>query len=119
MKIMQPEPSEWQLQRLKEEQRLILNQVDNAIALFDPLHHLVLYNQKLIHLWALSADWLDRHPHFQEFGAQVVIQGYWSLAQSEQLYSTLYNPQNVSFSFEQPNGIHIEVKSNPTPDGGR
>ncbi|HEY9598572.1 MAG TPA: ATP-binding protein [Cyanophyceae cyanobacterium] len=116
---MQPEPSEWQLQRLKEEQQLILNQVDNAIALFDPLHHLVLYNQKLIHLWTLSADWLDRHPHFQEFGAQVVVQGYWSLAQSEQLYSTLYSPQNVSFSFEQPNGIHIEVKSNTTPDGGR
>ncbi|MBC6474306.1 MAG: hypothetical protein GDA48_17045 [Hormoscilla sp. GM102CHS1] len=35
------------IQQLKEEQELILSQVDNAIALFDRSQHLVLFNHKL------------------------------------------------------------------------
>ncbi len=117
---MQPEQIERHLQRLKEEQQLILNQVDNAIALLNPSHHLVLFSQKVTQIWGLSADWLAHQPHFQEVCDQVVTQGYWSQAQSEQITSILPTTKagNVSFSLEQSNGIHLEVNATVTSDGG-
>ena len=69
---MQPEQLEQHLQPLKEEQQLILNQVDNAIALFDRSQHLVLFNLKLSQIWGLSEEWLARQPHFEDVFAQVV-----------------------------------------------
>ncbi len=121
MKIMQPEQIERQLKQFKEEQQLILNQVDNAIALLDPSHHLVLFNQQLTHFWGLSANWLAQKPHFKDICAQIVAQGYWSSTQSEQLLSTLLatDRDNVSFSLEQPNGIHVEANATNTSAGGR
>ena len=121
MKIMQPEQIERHLQQLKAEQQLILNQVDNAIALLDSSHHLVLFNQQLMHNWGLSADWLAQKPPFHELCAQVVAQGYWYLAQAEQLLSLLLptEAENVSFTLEQLNGIHLEVNITTTSTGGR
>lgn len=121
MKIMQPEQIERQLKQFKEEQQLILNQIDNAIALLDPSHHLVLFNHQLTHFLGLSANWLAEKPHFQDVCTQIVAHGYWSSTQSEQLLSTLLttNTDNVSFSLEQPNGIHLEVNATITPAGGR
>jgi len=121
MKIMQPEQIERHLQRFKDDQQLILNQVDNAIALIDPSYHLVLFNQQFTQIWGLSADWLAQQPLFQEVCAQVVAHGYWSDAQSEQLQSTLLSAdaENVSFSLEQTNGIHLEVNVTVTSASGR
>lgn len=118
---MQPEKFEWHLQRLKEEQQLILNQIDNAIALIDPSHHLILFNQQLTQLWGLSTDWLAQKPLFQEVCARIVARGYWSNEQSEQLQSILLPvaAQNVSFSLEQANGIHLDVITTVTSTGGR
>jgi signal transduction histidine kinase/CheY-like chemotaxis protein len=118
---MQPEKFEWHLQRLKEEQQLILNQIDNAIALIDPSHHLILFNQQLTQLWGLSADWLAQKPLFQEVCARIVARGYWSNEQSEQLQSILLPvaAENVSFSLEQANGIHLDVSTTVTSTGGR
>ena len=120
MKIMQPEQIERHLQRLKQEQQLILNQVDNAIALFDSSHHLVLFNQKFAQLWGLSADWLAQQPHFQEVWDQVVSYGYWSEVQYQQLQSTLPTDtvENVSFSVEQSDGTHLDVNATLTSNGG-
>jgi signal transduction histidine kinase/ActR/RegA family two-component response regulator len=122
IKIMQPEQIERQLQRVKEEQQLILNQIDNAIALFDPSHHLVLSNLKLTQFWGLSADWLAAQPHFKEICAWVVTNGYLSQAQGEQLESALLPTtalENVSFSLEQLNGVYLEVNVAVSSDGGR
>ena len=118
--MMQPEQIEQNLQRLKQDQQLILNQVDNAIALFNPSHHLVLWNQRFIQLWGLSVDWLARQPHWQEIWTQIVAHGYWSDAQSQQLQSTLPTTpdQTVSLSLEQADGIHLNVKITITSDGG-
>lgn len=118
---MQPEQIERHLQRFKDDQQLILNQVDNAIALVDPSHHLVLFNQQLTQIWGLSAEWLAQKPLFQDVCAQVVAHGYWSAAQSEHLQSTLLSvdAENVSFSLEQPNGIHLDVNVTVTSAGGR
>jgi len=120
MKIMQPEQIETHLQRLKEEQQLILNHVDNAIALFNPSHHLVLFNQKLTQIWGLSADWLVQQPHFREVCAQVVAHGYWTPVQCRHIQAIIppTDSQNISFSLEQPNGIYLEVDATATSDGG-
>lgn len=109
---MHPEQTEQPLQQFKEEQQLILNQVDQAIALFDPSRKLVLHNQKLAQFWGLSAEWLEQQPLFEELFAQVVAYGYLSQAQYERLQSTLpvTSTKNVSFLLEQPNGIYLEVK---------
>ncbi|MCA1994854.1 MAG: PAS-domain containing protein [Coleofasciculus sp. S288] len=116
---MQPEQIERQLQELKEEQQLILNQVDNAIALFDPSHHLILFNQKLTQIWGLSANWLAQKPNFQDICTQVFAYGYWSQAQYEQMRSTLRlaKLENASFSLEQLNGVHIVVRATVTAEG--
>lgn len=120
MKPMQPEPIQQQLQRLKEEQHLIFNQVDNAIALFDSSHHLVWYNYKFIQLWRISADWLEEGPLLSEVWTQVVAQGHWSTAQSEKLRSILPTTpmETVSFPLEQTDGIHLNVKVTLTCEGG-
>ena len=117
---MQSEPIERHLQRLKQEQQLILNQVDNAIALFDSSQHLVLFNQKLAQLWGLSADWLAQQPHFQDVWTQIVANGYWSEVQYQQIQSTLPTDgsENVSFSLEQSDGTHFVVNATLTSNGG-
>lgn len=117
---MQPEKFEWHLQRLKEEQQLILNQVDNAIALVDSSHHLILSNQQFLQLWGLSAEWLAQKPLFQDVCAQIVAHRYWSKEQSKQILSSLLSADaaSVSFSLEQVNGIHLEVSVTLTSTGG-
>ncbi|MDP8962424.1 MAG: PAS-domain containing protein [Cyanobacteriota bacterium] len=97
---MQPEQIERPSQQLTEDQQLILDQVDNAIALLDSSQHLVLFNQQLTQNWGLSADWLAQKPHFQEVCAQVVDHGYWYPAQAEQLQSILLatRGENILFS---------------------
>ncbi len=118
---MQPEQIEQHLQRFKEEQQLILNQVDNAIALFNASQQLVLFNHKLTQIWGLSADWLAQQPHLKELCAQIVAHGYLSTTQCEQLEAILSadDAESVSFSLEQPNGILLEVNATTTPAGGR
>ncbi len=121
MNFMQPEKMEWHLQRLKEEQQLILNQIDNALALIDSSHHLILFNQQFTQLWGLSGDWLAQKPLFSDVCTQIVAHGYWSSEQSQQLQSTLLpvTTENASFSVEQANGIHLEVRVTATSTGGR
>ncbi|MFE1743974.1 ATP-binding protein [Coleofasciculus sp. H7-2] len=118
---MQPEQTIAAWQQLKEEQELILNQADNAIALFDHSHHLVLFNRKLTLLWGLSSEWLSIQPHCSEVLTEVVARGYWSKQQSEQIASALSKtePECISFSIQQSNGICLEVDSTLTNDGGR
>lgn len=118
---MQPDRIERHLQQLKEEQQLILNQLDNAIALVDSSGRLVLFNQQLIQIWEISAEWLDQKPLFQEVCAQVMRAGYWSSAQAEQVKSILLrdDAENISFFLEQLNGVHLTLKATLTSAGGR
>lgn len=117
---MQPEQIEPRLQRLKQEQELILNQVDNAIALFDKSHRLVVFNQKLSEFWSLSLSWLAQQPHIEEVFASIVASGYWSVAQSNQIKSVLERDgESFSTYIEQTNGICLELYATATSDGGR
>ncbi|MBW4681249.1 MAG: response regulator [Microcoleus vaginatus WJT46-NPBG5] len=118
---MNQEQIERRLQRLKEEQELILNQVDNAIALFDQFDRLILFNRKLAEIWGMSPEWLQEQPHCDVVFAKVVEQRYWSTEQVEQLRQALEQTESesVSLYLEQANGICLEVYTTMTSDGGR
>lgn len=118
---MNQEQIEKHLQRLKEEQELILNHVDNAIALFDRDNHLVLFNRKLAEIWEMSPDWFKDQPHIDVVFSSVVERGYWSPEQGKELRQALQNANNesVSVCIEQKNGICLEVYATMTSDGGR
>ncbi|MDJ0555375.1 MAG: ATP-binding protein [Microcoleaceae cyanobacterium MO_207.B10] len=108
------------LQRLREEQELILNQIDNAIALFDKSNYLILFNQKLAEIWELSPEWLSQKPHSDIIFAEILAQGYCSTEESQQLKNCLLNTEteNVSFYIEQTNGICLNVDCTLTSDSG-
>lgn len=117
---MNQEPIEKQLQRLKEEQELILNHVDNALALFDQNKNLVLFNRKLAEIWEISPDWFKNKPDSDVVFASIVERGYWSKEQVEQIKQALEKGDNENFAvcIEQKNGICLEVYATMTSDGG-
>gem|GEM_PF-454789 len=99
----------------------ILNQVDNAVALFDQSGQLVLFNEKFPLLWGLERDWLEELPPFPEIVAVVVARGYWSHHQAESLevafaQTAIGSPR---LCVEQTDGISLQVDITPTSDGGR
>ncbi|WP_338022942.1 ATP-binding protein [Argonema galeatum] len=108
------------LQKLKQEQELILSQVDNAIAIFDRSHRLVLFNNKLSAIWGFSSEWLQSKPTYEAVFAEILAQGYWLEAQHKQLVSTIEQAEaeNVSYYIEQSNGICLDVYATVTSDGG-
>lgn len=109
------------IQQLREEQELILSQVDNAIALFDRSQHLVLFNQKLAQMWGLSISYLREQPHFTEVFTSVVKQRYWSRSQYKQLREIMETADNkgLVLDVEQANGVYLEVSTTVTSNGGR
>ncbi len=115
------EPIEISLKQLKQEQELILNQVDNAIALFSPSHHLVLFNRKLVEIWGGETEWLQQKPHVDLICNKLTGLGYWLLPHCQHLQEALTknNPENISFYIEQNNGICLEVDTTITSDGGK
>ncbi|HEY9852957.1 MAG TPA: ATP-binding protein [Leptolyngbyaceae cyanobacterium] len=109
------------LQKLQQEQELILNQVDNAIALFDRSRKLILFNHKLSQIWGLSPEWLQSKPTEQAVFAEIFNRGYWSEIQNKQLISTFESTEaeNSVYSLEQNNGTYLEISATVTSDGGR
>ncbi|MEC4850823.1 MAG: ATP-binding protein [Jaaginema sp. PMC 1079.18] len=99
-------------------QNLILNRVDNAIALFDGGDRLILFNQKLSQVWGLAADWLEQEPHFDDIAARCVARSYWTPIQAQQFRDSLHQQQlHDSFCLAQHNGIYIEVEVTCTDNG--
>lgn len=107
--------------QLREEQQLILNQIDNAIALFNASHHLVLFNQKLATIWGLSADFLSQNPSLETLCSKLATQGYWNQQQCQLLHDCVQQIEtpNLSFCIEQSNRIYLEVESLLTLQGSR
>lgn len=114
------EQIEQHLQRLKAERTLILDQVDNAIALFDRDRHLILFNQKLAQMWQLSPDWLRDQPHYDQVLNAIVEGGYWSAAQRQEFErgAASYAMESTSFPMVQADGVCVEVYATATSEGG-
>ena len=115
------EKMERDLHQLRADQELILNQVDNAIALFDSSDCLVLFNKKLAGMWELSPEWLETKPKCHLLFAEIVDRGYLSVQQWQEFQQALEKSQHesLSFYFEQSNAVCLEVCATITNSGGR
>jgi two-component system, sensor histidine kinase len=115
------EPVDIRLQQLQADQALILDQVDNAIALFDRDRRLILFNQKLVQIWGLSGDWLATQPRDEEVLRAIAEAGTWSDEQRQQLQQmvTLADAESASMSLVQRNGIYLEISATHTSEDGR
>ncbi|MGB7892662.1 MAG: ATP-binding protein [Microcoleus sp.] len=115
------EKMERDLHQLRADQELILNQVDNAIALFDSSDCLVLFNKKLAGIWGLSPEWLETKPKCHLLFAEIVDRGYLSVQQWQEFQQALEKSQDesLSFYFEQSNAVCLEVCATITNSGGR
>ncbi|MEG4044427.1 ATP-binding protein [Microcoleus sp. Pol17_C1] len=115
------EKMERDLHQLRADQELILNQVDNAIALFDSSDCLVLFNKKLAGIWGLSPEWLETKPKCHLLFAEIVDRGYLSVQQWQEFQQALEKSQqeSLSFYFEQSNAVCLEVCATITNSGGR
>ena len=82
---MSSESLESDLKQLQEQQALILEQVDRAIALFDSSDHLFNYNQAFLTLGGFSPDWLAQQPSSQEILDAMATHGNWSPRQQQLL----------------------------------
>ncbi len=84
---------------MREEQELILNPIDNAIALFDRQQHLILFNQKLTEIWGIPGTLLANTPHLDTICPEIIAQGYWSKQQCGNLRSCLLPFQTQGAAF--------------------
>lgn len=108
---MQPERLQEQLEQLKQKQQLILDRIDDAIALFDSSDRLISYNRKLCEIWGLSAEYLQQQPYFQELCTEMATQGSSSTATCQLLQQIWQQSrsQPVSMDLEPTPGKYIEV----------
>jgi signal transduction histidine kinase/ActR/RegA family two-component response regulator len=106
---------------MSDEQELILSQVDNAIALFNPQHYLILFNSKLAQLWGISPEFLKNRPHIEQVIAILQEQGIWSKLQCKDFKNFVLQPitQHLSYCLEQTDGVSLEISSTITQKGNR
>jgi signal transduction histidine kinase/CheY-like chemotaxis protein len=106
---------------MSDEQELILNQVDNAIALFNSQHHLILFNPKLAQLWGISPKLLENTPYIDQVINILSEQGIWSTRQCNQFKNCVLQPiaPDLSYCLEQTNQISLEVSYITTDKGNR
>jgi len=109
-----------QLVRLTEEQELILNQVDNAIAWFNPAGQLILYNQPLQNLWGLEPEWLNCQPRFAEITTHLIEMGYWRREHQTQLQEAIAQtePQKTTSCLLTFPQMNLQVDITVTNDRG-
>ncbi|VXD22083.1 hybrid sensor histidine kinase/response regulator [Planktothrix paucivesiculata] len=109
------------VQQLREERSLILNQIDNAIALFNDTHQLILFNQKLADIWGLSPEFLNQKPPISVLISEILLQGYWEAKHCQQLQNCLEQVEidNLSFCIEQNNRVCLEIESRLSSNGSR
>ncbi len=109
------------VQQLREERSLILNQIDNAIALFNHTNQLILFNQKLADIWGLSPEFLNQKPPISVLISEILLQGYWEAKHCQQLKNCLeqFEINNLSFCIEQNNRVCLEIESRLSSNGSR
>jgi signal transduction histidine kinase/ActR/RegA family two-component response regulator len=122
---MESESIELHLQRLKQQQELILNQVTEAIALFNSDHRLILFNGKLAQILNLPPAWLNEHPHVKEVCQRLIIEAYLSPLEGEKIASFLLetNPDQAvecfSFLIHPKENLYLELSVTVTCNGSK
>jgi len=117
---MPSESLESDLEQLREQQALILEQIDRAIAIFDPSHRLINYNQSFLILGGFSPDWLAQQPSQSEILTAMASKGNWSAGQQQVLENTIEKADSnpTPCLIEQPSGENLHILVTATNDGG-
>ncbi|MFP4132828.1 MAG: ATP-binding protein [Halothece sp.] len=117
---MPSEPLESDLKRLQEQQALILEQIDRAIAIFDGNHRLINYNQSFQTLGNFSQQWLNSQPAQEEILTSMAQQGNWSTPQQKILEDIIQKADSnpTPCNIEQPSGENLHILVTATNDGG-
>jgi len=112
------EPS---FQLLEDEQALILNRVDDAIALFNANQRLTLFNEKFQGMWDLERDWLSEYPFLSEILDAVVDKGYLSAEQREQVVKRCQSDieSDQAMPLQPANNTYLELYVTTTSNGGQ
>ncbi len=115
------EPMANRLQQFQADQALILNHVDDAIALLDSQQRLVLFNQKFVQMGDLDPQWLETKPTLGAIAQALIASGVWTGLQGEQILNQVNHPTGVTTALEmcQGNQIHVELSITATSDGGQ
>ncbi|MBD2000712.1 PAS domain-containing sensor histidine kinase [Leptolyngbya sp. FACHB-541] len=98
---------------------LILEQVDNAIALFDSSSTLTLFNSKLTQLWKISDSWLQTQPQCQQLLSELAVQGNWSLEDCQQFEQAVQATSEVVLTVRQQDNNTVEIHISSTTDAER
>lgn len=117
---MPSEPVDSELRELQEQQALLLEQIDRAIAIFDRSDHLLTYNQGFLILGGFSPDWLAQQPRFSEIIETLAQQGQW-LSRQRNLLEEIIQKKKVSptsCTIEQPSGESLDIIVTATSNGG-
>ncbi|MGA7934116.1 MAG: PAS domain S-box protein [Kovacikia sp.] len=97
---------------------LILEQVDDSIALFSSSRRLVRFNQRLVELWNLPIAWLQSHPHWNEILDRLIDQGQLIDLQVQDIQWYLEHAQHKPRSFRilQADGCYLEMRITATAE---
>jgi len=117
---MSSESLESELKQLQEQQALILNQVDRAIALFDSSDQLIHYNQAFLDWSELSPTWLAEKPSGSDILDTLASQGNWSARQRQTLADLIRNASSdpTPCAIELGSGENLQILVTATPSGG-
>jgi signal transduction histidine kinase/CheY-like chemotaxis protein len=117
---MPSESLESDLKQLQEQQALILEQIDRAIALFDRSDRLINYNQSFLILGGFSPDWLAQQPSQEEIINAMATQGNWSTGQQQVLKDIIRKADSnpTPCTIDQASGKSLHILVTATSDGG-
>lgn len=113
--------AEYRLQQIQAERALILNHVDDAIALLDAEQRLILFNQKLLQMWGLESAWLETQPTLAAIAEQLVAQNLWTAEHQQAVVALFESPGQPCPIVEicQGNQTHVELSATATSNGGQ
>jgi len=117
---MSQESLESEFQKLQEQQQLILDQIDRAIAIFDNQHRLINYNQQFLALGDFSPDWLAQQPSQQQVLERLATYHQWSNQQQQLLEDIIDKADSnpIPYTLNQPSGENLYILVTGRSDGG-
>ncbi len=117
---MPSESPDLELKQLQEQQKLILDQIDYAIAIFDNSDRLLNYNHLFVILGGFSREWLNQQPSGEEIINVLASKGHWSQGQQQLLKEIIQKADSnpTPCTIEQQWGDPWQILVTATSNGG-
>lgn len=116
---MEPEQLQKQFDQLQREHQLILDRIDDAIALFDKSDRLISFNRQFGEIWGLSPEYLQTLPDFHQICTVLTEKGSCSHATCQLLQQIWEQSrsQPISMEIEPTHQRYLEVNTTHSEDG--